>query len=260
MNAQTRVFAGELAESTLQLTGESYLTPVVITPSGGCCSGIFLVGVLTRIDTRPGDFMEAWVADPTGMFHLVPGRQDTAIREALRRMEPPLFIAVIGEVGTIRQKNGVTVPVRPIDVRVADRALRDTWIIRTAEITLERLARIKSAMECRSGDEAVSVEIREAIRHYRPDHAYLCKIEAMVRNVLAKAGPVTGGEVKPPDPREAIIGLIRSGSGPKGIVIDDLVRSAVNMGIGEDQVLATVRQLVAEDECYQPAAGMVKLL
>jgi len=204
--------------------------------------------------------MEVWVADPTGMFHLVPGRQDTAIREALQRMEPPLFIAVTGEVQPLRQKTGATVIVRPIDIRVTDRSVRDTWIIRTAEITLDRLARMKSAMECRSGDNTISNELREAIRHYHPDYAQLHEIEVMVRDALAKAGPVKGGEIKAPDPREAIVELIRTGSGPKGIVLAELVRSAVNRGIREDQVLATVRQLVAEDECYQPAAGMVKLL
>lgn len=260
MNAQTRVFAGELAKSTLQVTGKADLSPVVITPGGACCAGIFLVGALTRIDSGPGDFMEVWVADPTGMFHLIPGRKDMGIREALLKMEPPLFIAVTGEVQLTRKKNGAPVSVRPTDVMIADRTLRDTWIIRTAKITLERLARMKSAMECKPGDKEVSMGLQEAIRHYHPDQSLFSEMMAMVKDALAKAGPVKGGEIEAPDPRDAIIELIRAGSGPKGIVLEELIRSAANMGIREDRVLATVRQLVAEDECYQPAAGMVKLL
>ena len=207
--------------------------------------------------------MEVWVADPTGMFHLVPGRQDTVVREALKGMEPPVFIAVTAEVMPPRQKAGAPVQVRPIEVRVADRTLRDTWIIRTAEITLERLMRMRSALECRPGDEpapTIPIPIQEAVRHYRLDLTRIRELEVMVRNALAKAGPVKGGEIRAPDPREAILGMIRTGSGPKGILMEDLIRSAAAMGIREDQVIATVRQLVMEDECYQPAAGMVKLL
>jgi uncharacterized protein len=260
LNPLARVFAGELAKTTLRLTGKSHLGPVFITPGGAACTGIFLIGALTQVDTHPGDFMEVWVADPTGTFLVVPGRQDTAIREASKALEPPVFVAVTGEVQAVRQKNKPMVSVRPIDIRTVDRTLRDTWIIRTAEITLERLSLMKIALEGRVGEQVVPWDIREAVRHYDSDMGQVIELGTMVRDALAKAGPVRGGEVKAPDPREAILELIRTGGGRKGMALADLVPLAAKMGIREDQVLAVVRQLVIEDECYQPGTGIVKLL
>jgi uncharacterized protein len=260
LNPLARVFAGELAKTTLCITGKSHLAPVFVTPGGATCSGVFFVGVLTQVDTYPGDFMEVWVADPTGMFLVIPGRQDTAIREALKALEPPVFVAVTGEVQTVRQKNQTTVSVRPAEIRTVDRTLRDTWIIRTAEITLKRLCLMKSILESNDGGRAVPGDFGEAIRHYNSDMGQIIELETMVHDALLKAGPVRGGEVKAPDPREAVLELIRTGSGQKGMALADLVTLAAKMGIREDQVLAVVRQLVQEDECYQPGAGIVKLL
>ncbi len=260
MNALARVFAGELAKTTLQVTMKNRLSPVLITPGGEACTGIFLTGALTCMTMLPGDLMEVWVADPTGTFLLIPGRQDAAIRESLLSLEPPVFIAVTGEVQPLRPKNKTMVTVRPVDMTTVDRTIRDTWIIRTAEITLERLCRMKSVLEGSNEGEPVPWQLRKAIDHYHSDTGQITELETMVREALAKAGKVQGGEIKAPDPREVILGLIRKGSGPKGIALADLVPLAMQKGIRDDQVLAIVRRLVLEDECYQPGAGIVKLL
>jgi uncharacterized protein len=260
MNPLARVFAGELAKTTLQVTGKNHLSPVFITPGGAACTGVFLIGALTRVDTYPGDFMEVWVADPTGMFLLMPGRQETAMREALQAIEPPVFIAVTGELQAIRRQNKTTVSVRPVDIRTADRTIRDTWIIRTAELTLERLCLMKSVLEDTGGEMTVPGDLRQAIHHYNSEMGQVIELETMVRDALTKAGPVRGGAIKAPVPREVILDLIRTGSGLKGIALTDLIPLAMKMGIRDDQVLAVVRQLVLEEECYQPAAGIVKLL
>ncbi|HVP93879.1 MAG TPA: hypothetical protein VMS89_01765 [Methanoregulaceae archaeon] len=261
MKALGRVFAGELAKTTLQITGKNHLSPVLVTPGGAAFTGIFLIGALTRINLLAGDFLEVWVADPTGMFLLIPGRQDTVIREALLTMEPPVFIAVSGEVQPLRTKSATAVTIRPVDIRTANRMLRDSWIIRTAEITLERLCRMKSVLNgTNRGETAASGYLLQAIRHYHSDTDQINELETMVRNALVKAGKVRGGEMKAPDPREVILELIRAGSGTKGIALTDLTTLAVQKGIRDDQVLAVVRQLVLEDECYQPGAGIVKLL
>ena len=134
--------------------------------------------------------------------------------------------------------------------------VRDSWIICTAEQTLKRLEIIEEAIRTGTGDPIV----RQAINHYRLDGHQIRKLVGMVEQALSKAGCIPGGAIKLPDPREVLLALITTHSGPKGIHISELVPLAAGRGIREDQVISTVRQLVEDDECYQPAAGAIKLL
>jgi hypothetical protein len=115
---------------------------------------------------------------------------------------------------------------------------------------------MESAIRDGKGDEVT----RNAIDHYHMGTAQITSLVAMVEEALSKVEFVPGGEIKLPDPREVLLELIKVNSGPKGISISELVPLAAGKGIREDQVIHTVRRLVEEDECYQPAAGAVKLL
>jgi RPA family protein len=255
VNPHTRVFAGELARTTLHRSTGNGLTEVLITPGGAYCSCIFLAGALTRVDQLPGEFMEAWVSDPTGTFLLAPSRQDEEIRASLAAMEPPVFITATGEL-QVRRNHKKTVQVRPIDIRVVDKTVRDSWVIRTAEITIARLELLENALSEGTEDQDLTL----AIRHYHTDREQVREFCRMVEEALTKVGRVDGGAIKTPDPREIILELIKTNSGPRGITITDLVPLAARMGVRDGQVIAIVKQLVEEDECYQPAAGLVKLL
>jgi hypothetical protein len=146
--------------------------------------------------------------------------------------------------------------VRPLTIRTVDKVVRDSWIIRTAEQTLKRLEFMERTIRSGTSDQV----IQHAIDHYSLDRHQITTLVTMVEEALSKAGYIPGGAIKLPDPREILLELITAHSGPRGIHISELVPLAAVKGIREEQVISTVRQLVEEDECYQPAAGAVKLL
>lgn len=256
MIALIRVFAGELSGTTLQQdTGSKQSPQLMITPSGACGSYLLLAGALTRVEKAPGEFLQAWVADPTGTFYLSTGKQEEEVREVLEKAEPPVFVLVTGEALVSRgRKKGVVI--RPLAARTIDRVTRDSWTIVTAEQTLSRLEIMEEAI--REGTD--DLVIRQAINHYHLDTNQIRSLVVMVEEALSKVDRVPGGAITLPDPCEVLLELIKTYSGPKGVSISELLPLAAVKGVREDQVITAIRQLVEEDECYQPAAGTVKLL
>ncbi len=227
----------------------------MITPSGACGSYLLLAGALTRVEKKPGGFLQAWVADPTGTFNLSAGKQEEEVFTVLETAEPPVFVLVTGEAQVSRGINKGVI-IRPMTIRTVDRVTRDSWIIVTAEQTLARLEVLEEAIRNGSDDQV----IRQAINHYHISTVQIRSLLDMVEEALAKVTGVSGGTIVVPDPREVLLELIKTHSGPKGVNISELFPIAAGKGIREDQVIAAVRQLVEEDECYQPAAGAIKLL
>jgi uncharacterized protein len=255
VSPDVRIFAGELAKTTLRkeiMNGSAY---VPVSPSGACCSSIFISGALTRVDRLPGESLEAWVSDPTGTFLISTGRQDSEIKSQLELIEPPVFVTVRGEV-QVPMGNRKPVHIRPVDIRVVDRTTRDSWVIRTAEITLARLESIEYALLQGTKEKGPAL----AISHYSTDREQIKELVRMVEEALLKVNTVKGGSIQAPDPGEIILELIKTCSGPRGIEVTALITLAGQRGVHDEQVMSILRQLVEEDECYQPAAGFIKLL
>ncbi|MEI6293235.1 MAG: hypothetical protein WCP36_06110 [Methanomicrobiales archaeon] len=251
-----RVFARELSGTTLQINaGLKYSPRVFISPSGACGSYLFLTGALTQVEKLHGEFLQAWVSDPTGMFNLTTSRLDEEIFKFLEHAEPPVFVSATGELQVLRGSKK-EVSVKPLTIRTVDRLARDSWIIRTAEQTIRRLEIMDNLIREGGRDEV----FQKAIDHYHSSASSIRSLVSMVEEALSKVDYVPGGEIKLPDPREILLDLIMANSGPKGVSISELLLLAAGKGIHEDQVILTIRQLVEEDECYQPAAGAVKLL
>jgi hypothetical protein len=227
----------------------------MITSSGACGISLVLAGALTRVEKFPGEFLHAWVADPTGIFNLSAGKQDEDVIAFLEKANPPVFVLVTGELQILRGRKK-DVRIRPMTIRIVDRMTRDSWVIITAEQTLDRLETMEEAIR-KGTDNQV---ILQAINHYHMDINQIRSLAVMVEDALLKVNGVSGGPLALPDPREVLLELIKIHSGPKGISISELLPIAAGEGIHEEVVLSTVRKLVEEDECYQPAAGAVKLL
>ena len=256
MKGYIRVFAGELSYTSLQLPEVFKHAPhAVITPSGATGSNLFLAGALTRVEKQPGEFLKALIADPTGTFDLTVGKREEELCSVLENADIPVFVSVTGELQITRGRNQGVV-IRPLTIRTIDKLVRDSWIICTAEQTLRRLEIIEEAIRTGTSDPIV----RQVINHYSLDGNQISALIAMAEQALSKAGLIPGGTIKLPDVREVLLDLITTHSGPKGIQISELLPLAAIRGIREDQVISTVRQLVEEDECYQPAAGAIKLL
>ena len=64
----------------------------------------------------------------------------------------------------------------------------------------------------------------------------------------------------PPDVCTLVVEIIRAGSGPRGIAVDDIIKQAAIYGISQESILSAIESLIIDDECYQPQKGFVKLL
>ncbi|HUH78415.1 MAG TPA: hypothetical protein VLY83_00815 [Methanoregula sp.] len=258
MEGAARVFAGEFNASTLQVRGEGGDdTPWIVTPGGGCCRRLFVIGVLTE-RTESGDLLRCRLADPTGAFDLVAGGTGTPAAAAIRNLAIPSFISVTGY-ARIYQKNGAYfLSVRPEEVRPVGRPERDQWVLTTAEHTLCRLEQLQAAREGRCSDE----QLLAACRHYAPTPAGIQVLCDMVGAAVESIRPVPGvtPETTGPDARMLVTDLLKSPSGPRGISVDDLLKTAAQAGVSREAALAAIEALITEDECYQPQKGFIKRL
>jgi hypothetical protein len=257
MEGAVRVFAGDFAGATLTVPDDDAGNPArVVTPGGAWCRSLFLCGALTEV-AEIADVLHCRVADPTGAFDIVSGGRRAAITEQIRAIPVPSFIAVTGTAQLYRRNGSDAVSVRPEYVQVIDRAVRDRWITVTADMTIARLELLLAVLEGSSKD----MRAGSVIRHYGLTRERLHEMTAMVGGALASVS--TAPEVPPTqeaDISAIIMEIIRTKSGPRGVAVQDVIDEAGAKGYNEDSVLAAIRTLVANDDCYQPQKGYVKPL
>lgn len=145
-----RVFAGEFNDATLEIKSEETMTPsYVVTPLGARVNRLFIVGVLTDVETvsEGGEFVRAHVSDPTGVFTLYSGQYQQEVTEKLSTIEAPAFVAVVGKIRTFVPEEGGTlyVSVRPESITEVNAKVRDQWILETCWKTKERIEAVVEA-------------------------------------------------------------------------------------------------------------------
>jgi RPA family protein len=257
MEGAVRLFAGEFNQSTLTVPGEDEKSAAwVVTPSGGYCRQVFLAGALVEVQEQ-GDMLSARLADPTGGFDLVCGGKSTPLTESIRKIALPSFVSVSGRAQLYR-KNGKTVlTIRPEQVQVIDRLIRDQWVITTAASTLARLEMVHRA---RNGT-CTDTRILRAYSHYSQTPGDLRGLADMIAGALASVRPPQEtSAAEQADPREIIMEYIRTTSGPRGIAVEEILEMAAMRSISREAALAAVESLIVDDECYQPQKGFVKPL
>jgi RPA family protein len=142
-----RVFAREFNDvSAVFKESDDEMAPnYALLPTGERANRVFVVGTLTETEDIGSD-AEYWrgrVVDPTGSFFVYAGQYQPDAASMLRDVETPTHVAVVGKPRTYEDDDGETyVSIRPesvIDLDEAEDAYR-TWILETAELTLERIA------------------------------------------------------------------------------------------------------------------------
>jgi RPA family protein len=257
MEGAVRLFAGEFSQSTLTVPGEDEKSAAwVVSPSGAYCHQVFLAGALVEVQEQ-GDMLSARFADPTGGFDLVCGGKNTPLAESIRKIPLPSFVSVSGRAQLYRREGKTMLTIRPDQVHVIDRLIRDQWVITTAVATLARLEVVHYALKGTCTDS----RILQACSHYSPTSADLGKLADMVAGALTSVRPLQepGGVVQM-DPREIILEYIRTTSGPRGVAVEEILEMATMRAISREAVLAAIESLIVEDECYQPQKGFVKPL
>ncbi|MGA2912053.1 MAG: hypothetical protein ABSE07_00890 [Methanoregula sp.] len=256
MEGTARVFAGEYGGSTLSFPDDDPGSPAwVVTPGGAWCRSMFLSGALTEV-TESGDMVHTRMADPTGAFDLVIGGRNTPLAVTFCKIPVPSFITVSGR-AQMYVKNGiVNLSVRPDQIRIVDRMVRDQWVLVTAKSTLRRLNLINLAMLGSYTDKRALA----AIRHYSITKARLQELAIMVEGAVQTVRSAGCETSSPPDIRMLVMELMTAGNGPRGIAVEEIIRLATARGASSEAVLTTIESLIINDECYQPQKGFVKPL
>jgi RPA family protein len=120
---------------------DEYAPSYLLLPSGGKANRVFIVGVLSDVEEDDGYF-SIRVNDSTGTFLCYAGQYQPEAAEAIRHIDAPSFVAVVGKPDTFETDDGdVISTLRPERVVEVDKNTRDQWWAETAEATLERLDR-----------------------------------------------------------------------------------------------------------------------
>ncbi|MDS0296506.1 RPA family protein [Halogeometricum luteum] len=141
-----RVFAEEFndASYTFKESDDERAPVYLLLPSGEKANRVFLVGTLTEKEDV-GEDNEYWrgrIVDPTGTFFVYAGQYQPEAASALRDLEPPAYVSVVGKPRTYETDDGsVNVSVRPESISVVDAETRDRWVVETAQRTVERIER-----------------------------------------------------------------------------------------------------------------------
>ena len=151
-----RAFATEFEDaSEIFQDGDDERSPkFAVLPTGERANRVLAVGTLTETqDVATSDDNEYWqgrVVDRTGTFFVYAGEYQPEAMAALRSMEAPEYIAVVGKPRSYETDDGdMRVSITPESITVVDQETRDRWVVETAEQTLDRI----DAMEAGEGDD-----------------------------------------------------------------------------------------------------------
>ncbi len=202
-----RVFAAEFDDATLSYTesDEERAPNYVVTPTGARLNRLFIVGVLTEIESVNDEQLRARVVDPTGAFVVYAGQYQPEALSFLERADTPAFVAVTGKARTFEPDDSerVFTSIRPESLNEVDAATRDRFAVEAAKHTVERVQTIREARErdergdtLREAleDEGVEVGLAagvpRALDQYGTTPTYLDAIEGMALD----AARVVAGE------------------------------------------------------------------
>lgn len=287
-----RVFAAEYNASRISLkTGTDERSPTyVVTPLGAKINRVFLVGVLTELDTmgERADLWRARVSDPTGLFTLYAGQYQPEAAKALSELQPPQYVAVVGKARTYEPEPGrVFASVRPEEVQVVDETVRDHWIFEAARHTQARASAMRHALgleKPQAKDLAqlgVPSHLVEGVLLAREKYAGDVDIDYFERLVREEAlrslvegnrfgapeattRPVVAAVVKPQGPEPEfetkVLTIVESlaTSDDKGAQWDVIVAQGRAAGVTEEQVEEALNSLMDKGLIYEPILGRLK--
>ena len=202
-----RLFAAEFddADFSYSESDEERAPDYVVTPTGARVNRVFLVGVLTEVETVSEDYLRARIVDPSGPFVVYAGQYQPEALAFLEGAETPAFVAVTGKARTYQPDDSdqVYTSVRPESISEVDAATRDRWVVQTAEQTIDRVARaaeaktseltgddLRAALEGHGVEESLAAGIPIALERYGTTGDYL----GAVRDLATDAARVVAGE------------------------------------------------------------------
>jgi uncharacterized protein len=250
---------------------------LLISPLGLILNRIFLVGVITELDSigTQNDMWKARIVDPTGAFTVYAGQYQSEASMFFSTVQVPAFIALTGKARIYEPEPGsVFVSIRAEEANVVDEEIRSRWVIDTAEQTVERLEVFSDALD--SGyrgeklkkfllEKGVSPELAEgisiALEIEKAPYEFAELIRASIKEGLRALNfePEDDTEAKA-DQKEFVLELLREMGGNKGVDYAAFVEAAISRGILEEIVEEVVSSLLAGGQCYEPKIGIIRLV
>ncbi len=232
MGPAARVFAREFNGSR-STVDDALAGRAVVTPSGAHCRRVFIVGALTERKGSGSDVVHARLADPTGTFSLTADRRNPDAAATLEYVDPPAFVAVTGQAVAAGTGTRMRLSVAVETITVVDRTIRDLWVLRTAEATLDRL-------EAHGDPGDLAAMVASALESVRSDPDV--------------------GQIEPANPADIIRSAVEEGNGPRGLSRRDAIARGVAAGLTASAAEQAIDDLLLAGECYSPSAGMIRLI
>lgn len=276
-----RIFAKELndSSSTIHSTideainSEGHTPNYLLTPLGTMVNRVFIVGVITEVDNvgSDADTWKARVVDPSGAFTIYAGPYQPQAAIFLSSVETPAFVSVVGKVRVYKPDSGSPViSLRPEEIHTADEGMRDSWLVDTAELTLDRVDRFakmlsfcegspdsRSCVESMGFSSHLSEGICLAIEHYGTDVEYLNEVRSVVKKCITSID-LSSSVYGEKDIGVVVMELLEELDEGKGVEYLDLLTVAKSRNISEKAVDSAVRSLLAKGQCYEPKIGIIR--
>lgn len=268
-----RVFAREFNDAALSYGEHTDRTPnFIITPTGAMCNRIFAVGVLTEVEnigTQGQTLYRARLADPTGAFTIYAGQYQPEAMAFLSGAETPAYVAVAGKVRMYSPEPGVSyTSIRPEEINVVDRAVRDRWTVRTAALTLDRIKIMEKALASGFRGEELTWHliqatedasgVSRAIDHYQLSQNMLQAYKQMATNALSTLVETVVSDEKEFDLKDVVIDTIDRLDTGEGVKRDDIVGEIRKGGYEPEAIETAINTLLGEGQCYEPKIGFIK--
>lgn len=265
-----RVFATEFKDATVSITGDTERSPnYVLTHTGAKCNRVFVVGVVTEVESVGEDLWRARIADPTGAFIVYAGQYQPEAAIFLQELDVPEYVALVGKARAYEPEAGVVyTSLRPEEVNRSDSSIRDRWVVDTAELTLARIEAMRLALD--SGKQGAALKqfmlsegihpeladgIVMAIEHYDVNKEYLSKLECDVIEAVTAIIPAGSADE---GVKEIILGLMDEMGDGAGVSYSKLLEAAVGAGLCENEAEDAVAALMNDGLFYEPRIGILK--
>ncbi len=259
--AYSRVFAQEIQEIYSFFHRSGSESSGYHSPSGAIVGNLYWCGALTEVIRQNEMISAIRVADPTGGISISIRPGDQEIHDMIANLNPPVFITLYAEPVAKKKTDERSPEFVATGIMQIDKAVRDSWILETADLMLDRLVLLSEQSNTKSPPEDLTEKIPT---EYQITHEEISRMTAMITLALSHI-PATRSEsvgtgIKPSDINQVLLSLITDNAGPRGIAVTDLIHLGKKVMIPEETVLAIVRTLIADDEIYQPTVGYVKIL
>ena len=134
------------AIETFQESDHERAPNFTLLPTGERANRVFVVGTLTEAGPANDDesYFRGRVVAPTGDFYVGAGQYQPQAMAALRSIEPPAFVAVVGkpdqfDTSEEGEEPSILASITPESITVVDRETRDHWVVEAAQHTLARV-------------------------------------------------------------------------------------------------------------------------